>query len=158
DTEEAGIAARVRAVRARIRLGQVAALRARTDALCNRFERAYQTPDLVRRTLEKVIGQPECGLATDARQASELAGKVVNCRQPVPPPCPRRPSRQVRQLERQRNAARQLPQFLFVDLLRALLRLRDRGQDQVLEHLDVVRIDDRRVDSNLVDQATAVNG
>src|SRR5512146_1274875 len=64
-------------------------------------------------------------------------------------------SRKVRQLERERQAARDLLQLLFVGLLRALLGGRHGREHEVLEHLDVAA-DHTRIDLDLADLAPAI--
>src|SRR6185503_7681707 len=50
------------------------------------------------------------------------------------------------QLERERQPRGQLADFRLIQLGRALLRLRHRGEHQVLEHLDVALADRLRID------------
>src|SRR5690554_4177775 len=103
--------------------------------------------DLLGRALEQIIGQPERRLAPDPGQASELGGQIVDRRH-----------LEVRELERQGEAASELLHLLLIEALRPLLRLRDRGEDEVLEHLHVLRIDDGRIDPDLTNTAPTIGG
>src|SRR5690606_15039383 len=67
-------------------------------------------------------------------------------------------SRELGQIEGQRESARDLLQLLLVHLLRPLLRLAHRGRHQVLEHLHIRRIDHRRIDLYFTDTTPAVGG
>src|SRR5688572_21269542 len=61
-----------------------------------------------------------------------------------------------RQLERQVHATGKLAHFLLGQVSRLLLRLDDRNEDEILEHLDVGSVHDRRVDLDLPDLALSV--
>src|SRR4051812_37613590 len=51
-----------------------------------------------------------------------------------------------RQLEREVEPARELPHFAFGELGCFFLRLVDSDQDQIFEHLDILRIGDAGID------------
>src|SRR6185312_2852350 len=63
-----------------------------------------------------------------------------------------------RQLERQRQASGQTLHFFLGQLRCLLLRLRDSREHEVLEHLDVARVDDGRVDLHRTHLSLTVGG
>src|SRR5690606_2453512 len=77
---------------------------------------------------------------------------------PAPSSDPRSRSRELGQIEGQREPARNLLQLLLVHLLRPLLSLRHRRRDQILEHLYIRRIDDRRIDLYFTHTTPPVGG
>ena len=78
DAEHRDVAAGVTTDGAQLLFREVEAACARTHAITKRQERLREAAALVRRLSQEVIGQPQRGLASDARQTRKLGGQIID--------------------------------------------------------------------------------
>ena len=148
DADHAVIAGGVGAVDAGIDVGEVVADRAVGDAILDVADGVAQPLGVLARGLEDVKREPLRALGADARQALELIDEMLQrARQR------HRVSLQTGQAEAAHDAA-DLALQLLVDLAQ---RVVDGGDDQVLQHLDIVFRDDVRIDRQLLHVLVAVD-